>query len=671
MVRARDAINQAKKEAQRLTFDQKDGFISIKGKDAVDRKSGKALSDEYGEMLDTSLTKIGEGLSNPQQRQMFSEAATALSMGFRENTQKHFITEFNNYRTDVNKTEAETSLEQIKLNPLNSALVAAETAQIRAAFADQGKLTGASKDAIEMDALKVISPVHRANIAAMLDEKKYKSAEAYFKEHIKDIMATDRDDIEKAIAEEQRLGFAIEIVDKALLSQNGGPAALAAEEEESADPDGPPAPPKPRLTSRNASYKDLKAFVPNLGRGYTITSGYRGPDHELTKANPNSAHAKGLAIDVTAPSNKQGRDPAAFNRTVEQYRRAGFSISAKNEYLDPAKWSTGGHWHIELVAEDGRSQPAKPSKMDNSYRVTQQEFIDRALKLAGLDIDPRMRLAIEERASKVWGLQNSAFKQRQEENLLGVMRYLVDNGGDVTTLPRSALMNISADKIPAIQQFAMSISDNNRNLNPNKDVLYYDLSNNPEELMNMPESKFFGLRYQMPEAMWQRFNDQRIALKDARDNPDTSKTKMDVLDSEGVKRVFGQAATLASLDPNAKDKRSVTRLSIARQAVDAAILVKQRDVGRQLSDTEMTVEVNKVAMTTYTYDTMFGSKTETLFNVTENELPAAERKRIVAGLKKATGLDPTPEQIERQFYFERLNLFAPPPPRPMPRQPRR
>ena len=78
-LRVDEALNQAKEEYFRLSYDKDAGFLNVRGKDAVERPSGKPLADEYAETYREQLGKISAGLGNDAQRQAFSVKAGSLA----------------------------------------------------------------------------------------------------------------------------------------------------------------------------------------------------------------------------------------------------------------------------------------------------------------------------------------------------------------------------------------------------------------------------------------------------------------------------------------------------------------------------------------------------------------------------------------------------------------
>lgn len=75
-----------------------------------------------------------------------------------------------------------------------------------------------------------------------------------------------------------------------------------------------------------------------------VTSGYRGPNHPLSKANPRSYHARTHgAVDV-API-----PGMTFDQYVSRIRQAGHKIiEARDEVNNPSSHATGPHWHVVI-----------------------------------------------------------------------------------------------------------------------------------------------------------------------------------------------------------------------------------------------------------------------------------------------------------------------------------
>lgn len=75
-----------------------------------------------------------------------------------------------------------------------------------------------------------------------------------------------------------------------------------------------------------------------------ITSGYRGPDHPLSRANPRSYHARTRAAVDLAPI-----PGMTFQQARDRIAGAGYGlIEAIDEEKNPSRHATGKHWHFVL-----------------------------------------------------------------------------------------------------------------------------------------------------------------------------------------------------------------------------------------------------------------------------------------------------------------------------------
>ena len=84
----------------------------------------------------------------------------------------------------------------------------------------------------------------------------------------------------------------------------------------------------------------VKQLFPNA----RITSGYRGPDHPLSKKNPGIYLAKTrAAVDMAAIPGM------TFDQARQRIESQGYSvIEAIDEYNKPSRHATGGHWHFVI-----------------------------------------------------------------------------------------------------------------------------------------------------------------------------------------------------------------------------------------------------------------------------------------------------------------------------------
>jgi len=110
------------------------------------------------------------------------------------------------------------------------------------------------------------------------------------------------------------------------------------------------------LPAKAPRYAAATRVAAELFPDATITSGYRGPDHPLSKANPDSYHATtDKAVDMAPVPGM------TFEQAKQRFKDAGYRIlEAKNEVgKGRSRHATGDHWHFviepqaEHIAPDG------------------------------------------------------------------------------------------------------------------------------------------------------------------------------------------------------------------------------------------------------------------------------------------------------------------------------
>lgn len=84
----------------------------------------------------------------------------------------------------------------------------------------------------------------------------------------------------------------------------------------------------------------LRSILP----GARVTSGYRSPDHPLSKANPKSWHTRSRAAVDIAPI-----PGMTFAQAKQAIQQRGFGLlEAIDEVNNPSRHATGKHWHFVL-----------------------------------------------------------------------------------------------------------------------------------------------------------------------------------------------------------------------------------------------------------------------------------------------------------------------------------
>ena len=181
-VRVADAMNQAMQAKMKWTFDPNDGFVHLKGAQALDPdENGQSLEQRYSQNLQGDLDQISSKLGNDAQRREFSLQAAQLKQQFGGSIQQHVANEFEQHKTDTLTATVATATQQAALSYGDPSAVAqsrsaAETA-IRAMYAGQGESVITNK------VTQALSGLNTVVISKAVDGGQLDYARAYYDDH--------------------------------------------------------------------------------------------------------------------------------------------------------------------------------------------------------------------------------------------------------------------------------------------------------------------------------------------------------------------------------------------------------------------------------------------------------------------------------------------------------
>lgn len=190
-LRVTDALNQAKEQAMRLTFDKDAGFTNQRGINALQRQDGKSLEQEYSEELQKQMDGLANGLGNEAQRAMFKQNADGILGGFRANLVKHEAEQFQDYSLSVSEGVQSTALREIGLNWNNAETIDKAVNRIKAETYRQGQLLGKSAEWQDARTRELTSKAHLTAMSAALDNGDPLYADKYLKKYGEQMQADD------------------------------------------------------------------------------------------------------------------------------------------------------------------------------------------------------------------------------------------------------------------------------------------------------------------------------------------------------------------------------------------------------------------------------------------------------------------------------------------------
>lgn len=198
-VRVNDAMNKAVQAKLRLTYDQNEGFVHLKGDSALTRPDGKPLDEEYVGKLSKNLEEIEVGLGNDAQRLAFRQQANQMVEQFRGSLTSHVAKEYGDYQISVQEGTIKTARDQMALAWGDAGVVKQSVDAIKGAVVEQGRLRGLSPKQVEANLVEALSPGHTTVIASAIDGGKLDYAREYFKQVGAELTPQARLQITKAL----------------------------------------------------------------------------------------------------------------------------------------------------------------------------------------------------------------------------------------------------------------------------------------------------------------------------------------------------------------------------------------------------------------------------------------------------------------------------------------
>lgn len=198
-IRVIDATNQAVKAQLALTFDKDNGFINIKGKNALERPDpNKPLDLEFTEKFENQLRDIEKNLGNDQQKKLFRQASATLTRQFMGNVNQHVAAEYKDYQIGTLNGSIDVATQKMALDWGTPAVVMEQQRVITAAVAERDK--NLSPEQREANLVKALSPGNSAIITAAVDAGNITYAEEFLKQNAANITPENRLVLSRAVA---------------------------------------------------------------------------------------------------------------------------------------------------------------------------------------------------------------------------------------------------------------------------------------------------------------------------------------------------------------------------------------------------------------------------------------------------------------------------------------
>jgi soluble lytic murein transglycosylase len=408
-LRVTDALNQAKEQAMRLTFDKDAGFTNQRGINALQRQDGKSLEQEYSEELQKQMDSLANGLGNEAQRAMFKQNADGILGGFRANLVKHEAEQYQDYSLSVSEGVQSTALREIGLNWNSPEVIDKAVNRIKAETYRQGQLLGKSAEWQDARTRELTSKAHLTAMAAALDKGDPIYADGYLKKYGEQMQADDLLRARGLVNKEVDLQVGTSIGQATMNKYRSG--IVPTEYDRLQNIVNSKA---PQVEGQPALDEQIKKFGGDVTKALAA---YKLGDKEV------SSLEKQYGADWLANAPKDTRD---------------FVTSTAAEF-----GAGGGKGTRPTLAEMKADLRNDPALANNPLRLKHAEDY------------------IETQYAAI----NAAKKQREEDSLDAAYKELYANGGDMSSLPAGLRAQIPGDKLDSVLNFAKSVSKGEKMVN--------------------------------------------------------------------------------------------------------------------------------------------------------------------------------------------------------------
>lgn len=355
-----------------LLNDPKTGYLNSQGKNAVDARESTEKA------IDEALREMEGRFTSPETKRMWSDASQARRSNAISQIMGHAAKETNVYRVQSGAARIESAMQDAAANWKDADARSVAKATMLAEVSELAQLKGFDADQTKQANIDATTAFHTQIMSAMLAQDQTTAAEEYLTANEKEIDATKVSAIREKLQTASLKRQSIDLSDKLLETVPGIEGQLA--QVKDLYKQGKVSPELRDATEQRlwASWQDdqrldaeadrqareelqgielatgenmapidqggVRGLLTTLFPGVQITSGARSPNHPLSIKNPGSYHNTkngGFAIDVRKIPG------VSFNEFVGKLRGAGLNVvEAIDEYKNPSKNATGGHWHI-------------------------------------------------------------------------------------------------------------------------------------------------------------------------------------------------------------------------------------------------------------------------------------------------------------------------------------
>lgn len=657
-IRVDDALNQLREQQLKLTYDKDIGFTNQKGLSAIQRQSGKSLTDDYSESMLQSIQKIGTGLGNDAQREVFFRKGKDMLINMQAQTTKHESDEFRDYTLSVREGTIKNRMNEIQFNYNNPTLIDEAVESIKASTYDQAKLLGKSAEWADAQARAMTSKAHMVAVSAAIDKNNIEYAEGYLKKYSSQMDGDDLLRVNGLVTKEMDRKVGVQtatnvmsgVMPKIATSDFDRAFNIAIGTESGGrqlDKDG-----NPLKSSKGAI--GIAQVMPDTAPEAAQLAGLQF-DPEKYRYDANYNKALGQAYFKKQLSDFNGNLAAAYaayNAGPKAVRMA-MNSAVNDARIPSANAATPMKSFLDFMPKETQDYVAKNMKAYNSgqgsyEKPTLLEVHNEVRKQLGPDASTdRLKIAIDE-ATRQYDDFEKALKQKDDLAVSAAMKELVANGGRYSALSPAMRSALPAKEVDGVMNFAQRVAKGDDVTNM---ALYQKLSTDNYYLKGLSDSEFYRLRAELSEADFKHFSNERGKLISG-----TGSEKPDDINSASIKSIVDNRLSGLGIDPTPKEtnENALMRVAAVRKYVNDKVLEEQRQSGKKMSDADLSKFIDKLfsqsAMNKGGFFGMGDPKAGRMLQMQASDIPSDVRKMIEMDFKNR-GIEPTESDILNAFFL--------------------
>jgi soluble lytic murein transglycosylase len=666
-LRVDDGDNQLKELRNRLTYDPKEGYVHLKGADAMPGKDKPPISDTWSAKFKQGAEAIAANLT-PRQQQMLMAKANAVGADFKGNIIQHEGQEFRTYNMSVREGTIKTSMDTIALNYDKPDVVNQNVQSLKAASYDLARQQGKSAEWADAQTKDFTSGAHKLAINTALEKNNPAYADEYFKKYKGDMSANDimetqgkltkqfETQIGATVAKDAvaKVGPRIQTSDfdrafNILIGQESGGRQFGK--------DGAPL---------QSTLIDSKTGKPRVNSDGTRPEGAIGVAQVMRGTGPEAAGYAGLEWSESRwkndPDYNRALGQAYFTKQLQTFGSLPQAYAAYNagpgavQNAMQKQEARGGIWTDYLPAETQDYVKKNMAK----YETGQGTYSKPTMAEIHADVDARIpvtqplaRKVAYEESTRRFKEQGEAIKQREDEATANTMRMLVENGGRYADLPASIRMNIPAKEINNMITFAGHIAKGQDSTNF---AVYNRLATDQQYLGSLSDDQFMRLRPELSEADAKHFSEQRAKIRTGQVS-----TGAGDLNTDAINRTLNDRLQIMGVNPSPQRENFGTlfggqpnpehaRIGAIRKFVNDSVMVAQKNAGKKFNDAEVSQYIDGLFAKTAKTKGWFGEYNNPMLLLNPKDIPSADTNALKGAFKRHGVDNPTEAQLLDAYW---------------------